>query len=570
MAFLSTTERVLPPISPWNRWKAALIRLPVLAIGFFAVGFGATIIPSVTGGHIPGDIRDGRFNLYLLEHFFRSLCGDEASFISAPFYFPFPATIGFSDSHWGTAPVYAFFRFLGIAPMDAFCCWYSVGVLLTFACAYVVLKRLDLGSLGSGMGAFLFTFCLPASMQCMHAQLTYRYAVPLALYCLHRYLETRAQLWGSLAVLFLALQTLATFYIGIFLGYLMVAWVIAWIVLKTSREGMPLGSVSQGLLPLLAGSKHARLKASGLLLIALALIALALLPNLTAARLYHFVRGWGEIESMLPRPASYFLTDVSRIWKSSSPVFASIPMRWEQNMFLGVVALLSVIFAFAGGASPRQAPLLFLARTSALLLLVMTLCVFGRSAYCLVACIPGFNAVRAVSRIILVMAFPVAIMTGLFIERMYQRPALFWRLTAVFLAGFCVFETVAIKPYRDTKGNWQKRVDELESQVVASLGRPVVQNEVIVCLQPAKEPIDCPDWVRELDAMMLAQKLGLRTLNGYSGNEPPGWRRISNREDITGVIASANSFRKKNGLPSVSLDPAMILAIGPAPVSPRP
>ena len=572
MAFLSTAGEAIPMRPVWNRLKAAMMRLPLLAIGFFAIGFIGTVLPSVTGGHIPGDIRDGRFNLYLLEHFFRSLCGEETSFINAPFYFPFPATIGFSDSHWGTAPIYAFFRFFGIAPMDAFCCWFSVGVLLTFACAYVILRRLDLGELGSGIGAFLFTFCLPASMQCMHAQLTYRYAVPLGLYFLHRYLTTRLPVWGSLTVLCLALQILATFYIGIFLGYLLAAWVLSWVLLKTLHEGAPIGSALKGLLPSVTGKKSDQFKACGLLLIALVLIASALLPNLTAARLYHFARSWGEIESMLPRPASYFLTDVSRIWYSSAPVFASIPMRWEQNMFLGVVAVIAVIFAFAGGAAPRQAPVLFLARTSFLLLLVMTLFVFGKSAYCVVACVPGFNAVRAVSRIILVMVFPAAIMTGLFIERIYQRPshAVFWRIMAVALAGFCLFETVDIKPYRDSKKNWQKRVDDLESHVVAAVGRPVVRNEVIVCLQPAKERMDCPDWVLELDAMLLAQKLGLRTLNGYSGNEPPGWRRICNRDDIAGVIASANSFRKKNGLSSVSLDPAMILAIDPAPVSSHP
>jgi hypothetical protein len=572
MAVLSTAGEVISVRHLWDRLKTAMMHLPWLAIVFFVIGFTGTVIPSVTGGHIPGDIRDGRFNLYLLEHFFRSLCRDEVSFIFAPFYFPFPATIGFSDSHWGTAPVYAFFRFLGIAPMDAFCCWFSVGVLLTYACAYLVLRKLELRELGSGIGAFLFTFCLPVSMQCMHAQLTYRYAVPLGLYCLHRYLATRLPFWGSLMVLCLGLQLLATFYIGIFLGYLLAAWVLSWVLLKTLHEGLPIGAALRGLLPSVKERKSDQIVACGLLLIAFVLIALALLPNLTAARLYHFVRSWSEIQSMLPRPASYFLTDVSRIWSSSSPLFASIPMRWEQNMFLGAVALIAVLFAFAGGVSPRQAPLLFLARTSFLLLLVMTLFVFGNSAYCFVACIPGFNAVRAVSRIILVMAFPVAIMTGLFIERIYQRPSAtgFWRIAAVALLGFCLFETVDIKPYRDSKKNWQKRVDDLESRVVASLGRPVVRNEVIVCLQPAKERMDCPDWVLELDAMLLAQKLCLRTLNGYSGNEPPGWRRICNRDDITGVIASANSFRKKNGLSPVSLDPAMVLAIDPAPVSSRP
>jgi hypothetical protein len=65
----------------------------------------------------------------------------------------------------------------------------------------------------------------------------------------------------------------------------------------------------------------------------LASLLLLFYPYLQVKSLYGAKRGWGEIASMLPRPQSYLLSDISLFWPTStSKFFASIPVHGEQQM----------------------------------------------------------------------------------------------------------------------------------------------------------------------------------------------------------------------------------------------
>ena len=59
---------------------------------------------------VPGDLGDSRFNMYVLEHFYRYIGGVQKDFWSAPFFYPFPYTMAFSENHIGTGIIYSFFR----------------------------------------------------------------------------------------------------------------------------------------------------------------------------------------------------------------------------------------------------------------------------------------------------------------------------------------------------------------------------------------------------------------------------------------------------------------------------
>lgn len=57
---------------------------------------------------VPGDMGDGRFNNYILEHFFLWLKGTvpASSYWNAPFFYPYQNVTGFSDNLLGAAPIY--------------------------------------------------------------------------------------------------------------------------------------------------------------------------------------------------------------------------------------------------------------------------------------------------------------------------------------------------------------------------------------------------------------------------------------------------------------------------------
>jgi hypothetical protein len=545
-----------------NTWNKILRNIPVLPLLFLSIGIVGMIKPCVSQGHVPGDIGDARFNLYLLEHFFRSLCGLDKSFVDAPFFYPWPVTIGFSDTHWGTGLIYSFFRATGMDTIDAFSAWYIAGNFLNFISAYVALRMFGLRQLGAGVGAFLFAFCMPASAQIAHAQLTYRYAVPLAIFFFHRYLTTRLAIYASLMFLFLALQTLSTVYIGIFLGYLLVAWLLSWCCFLQIKKHQSVVLILKNLLP--SGGKRSSNIISGVILfISLALLSLALIPNLEVSSLYKFQRSWAEIKSMLPRPQSYFLADASRLWASNASVFSILPMRWEHNMFLGLIVTISMAFAVFRDKYFHPNSVFFLMRASFFILLGITLCVFDWTLYYYIALLPGFNSIRAVTRIILVMAFPASFILGVFIDATFYRSkhSYIWRILAILLVVFCLLEAVLIKPDCDTKGNWASRIDSLESQLKNSLTRHLDTNDILVYVNPTKSSGN--SWVgEEIDAMLLAQKYGMNTLNGYSGNLPNGWKVMHNENDILDVLFSEEKFRRDHHLPPIVIDPEKLIIVG--------
>ena len=176
--------------------------------------------------NIPGDLVDARFNSYVLEHFFRWLTGLDRGFWNAAIFFPYQLSIAFSDNLLGLAPLYAFFRSIGLDRIAAFQGWY----LLSFCCNYLaaayVLSRLKLAPLAVGVGAFFFTFGLPVLAQENHAQLLYRFCIPLACFTLWRFYE-KPRL-GTLAALgfWVVWQFYLTIYIGIFLLILLAALVV--------------------------------------------------------------------------------------------------------------------------------------------------------------------------------------------------------------------------------------------------------------------------------------------------------------------------------------------------------
>src|SRR5262249_21349069 len=120
-----------------------------------------------------------------------------------------------------------------------------------------------------------------------------------------------------------------------------------------------------------------------------------LAPYLEVGQLYHFRRGWGEISSMLPRPASYLYSSNSMIWPSSGPLFDELPMEWEHALFVGLGPILFIVAAvalrFAGRTAlgARFAPAL----VACLLLAGLTLYVGRYSPYLVVGILPGANAI---------------------------------------------------------------------------------------------------------------------------------------------------------------------------------
>ena len=107
------------------------IYIPIL---FFLIGILIVFYPVIFINNelMPGDLGDGRFINYVLEHFYLFLSGSKLhnSFWNLPFFYPYTNTLSYSDIMFGGMILYAPIRFFVDSPQTALQIW------LFFACLF--------------------------------------------------------------------------------------------------------------------------------------------------------------------------------------------------------------------------------------------------------------------------------------------------------------------------------------------------------------------------------------------------------------------------------------------------
>ena len=166
---------------------------------------------------------------------------------------------------------------------------------------------------------------------------------------------------------------------------------------------------------------------------------------------------------------------------------------------------------------PKLSIILAILFVALLILVFVTVSINGYSLYLLLSHLPGIGAIRAVTRVVLVMLFPVGVLVAIGSERLiltlgqspYKRYVVY--ALVVVLVGL---EAVTYQPYNTPIDRWYERQSALRKLLPKSLPNDVIIN---VSIQSSE-----PYYLIQLDSMILAQDLGVPTLNGYSGYAPPG------------------------------------------------
>lgn len=534
MIAASPCEKAVP--THRNDWPLIVL----LAIGMFCI-----VLPqSDFFRAMPGDMGDARFNELILEHVVRWLRGVDHDLWSPGFFFPFPGALAFSDNHFGSVGAYALLRLAGWSSEGAYVGWFTLAYVLNFLCCAHALRRFGLSPHGSAVGAFLFAFGMPVLAQSGHAQLGYRFAIPLAMLALHRLLRDRRALHLAWLGIWVTVQFLCSIYLGYFLLLLLGSWLLANYAVSALAPSEP---HSQATLP---GTwrKRETLHCVVVLATCAATLAVMFLPYLHFARLYGFGRLPMEIASLLPRPGSYLLADLSMLWGALSQSIGSVPMRHEQQLFIGAGGCVLAAIGFLHGEGRWRRT----AAAALFLLFALTLDVRGLSVYRMLESLPLANAIRGVSRIILVMLFPLALLAGAGIDWLVDRNThrhLVRRAAAVLLTLLMIIECVARYAPNVALQDLRARRSAILLAVPDSLSSDAI---VFVPRQTGE-----PAYMTELDGMDLAQRLGRNTINGYSGNSPPGFglnkapcddlidRLVDYVEFVGGDVAQLASLAKK-------------------------
>ncbi len=493
-------------------------RLPALAV--FAVAFLLIPYGSLDGWTLmPGDPGDNRLNNYFLENIYRFLAGSSESLVHLGFFHPFPYVLGFSDNLFGSSPFYLLPRVIVGKADVAFQAWYLFGFVLNYASCYYVLERLRLGGPAAILGALLFTFAMPVTAQIGHAQLHYRFAIPMAIWCFVEFLESGRPSWFRAALFWAVWQFYCTIYMGFFLMFFLAAMVLAAALSRMSSGERPDRAVCRWWT---GPGRDGRLRSLFALCAAVAALSLLFYPYLRVTELYDASRGTGAINGMLPRVQSYFLADGSYLWSSRDgfgiarilePAFASLPMRHEHQLFVGIVGLALAVagYLFVHRAERHRSLRIIVGALG--LCLVFTVSIEGLSPWQTLTGLPLFSAIRAVSRIVLLFLFPLACLLALAAQLLARGSVAGRRAVAVVFLPLLLFESAFVRVEVSDKALWRSGIERAESLVPEDLP----EDAILFFAQPTGSPV-----YAELDAMWAAMRRGVPTLNGYSGWLPDG------------------------------------------------
>jgi hypothetical protein len=508
--------------SPIAGWKSETL----VAIVLFLVGISLFFRVE----QIPGGFDDARFNMYVVEHGYRWLMGLDKSFWSAPFFFPAQNVITYSDNHLGSFLFYSVFRILGADRETAFQLWAITLFTLNYFVTWIVLRRQRFHPVGALSAAYLFTFPYIMGIRIGFIQLAPRFMVPVAFWMASRFFETGK---GKYLHWFLAACAYQA-YLGIYIGYFLILAIgpfclflfllgRRWNAISAFIKSADRGAIVR------RGSEYAA-SCIGFVLV---LLPLAIPYYQTQRKLG--TRSWEEIVPMLPHWRSYLQAPESYLWGKLLHFGDILPLPFEQALFLGALPYLGIVafiyLSWKRRMSSAGSEIRFAMLGVFFLLAVLTLYSSGFTLYRYVwAYLPGAGGIRAVTRVALVLIYPVAFIFGSVVTHLMTALApgragskrILRLLLGISVLGLTVLDqTTGFSAAGGvTKRECQRRLAQLEAKIVQARGNNLNRKVLWVNDQSDKNFI----WSFEsMDAMLAGQDLGLNVVNGYSGLFPKGY-----------------------------------------------
>jgi len=522
----------------------------------FLMAFALTVLRATNWlTAIPGDLLDPRFNNVVLEHITRWIRGDAVELWSPSFFYPFNNLLALSDNHFGSVIFYTLFRTLEFSREESTTLWIAFGSLLNFLVSYWVLRKWSFSAFAAGAGAFVFSSSLPVLAWEEYSQLTYRFAIPLALYFFNNFIQRNNFYSIFWCIICVCEQLFCSIYLGYFLCFLLLAWMSAYIIIsrdafKWKKPYWPIQkiNISHSILAIIS---------------ILSLIAcLAMFWKYHSVATLYQMQGWSKekIMGLLPTLSSYFLADNSLISSFIGKQITSVPWRHPQQLFLGIgVSALfiagQIILWLPKSSRPQLLAEKFisLGKISSLSLAILwlaTIRIGDYSLYSLILNLPGTSAIQYVSRIILIMLWPIALTIAITCEYLWQKKSipslpikgLLLPACLVILCSESFFYRVTFSPH----SWWLDRLSTSELLIP----KPLPSNAIL----HAKARIGEFESMSALDAMILSQNLQIPTFSGYSGNMPFG-SAYTSRDSCHDIDDRLENYATYKNIPTSNILP---------------
>jgi hypothetical protein len=521
----------------WLRGHIKPISWAVLAAGVAVWAAGAAIFfryPLFSQFDLVfGEGGDGRMLVFLHEHIYNVLRG-HAQFASPPYFYPQQATLGLGPAFLLSSPPYAMLRLLGCDPFLSF---QLDLILLSLACALATLVicvrylqiRPSIALCAVALIAFSNNLFVKAGVG--HSNLLTVYFVPgivvLALWGLEDFPRitarsiSRVALAAALYALLFSTDVYAAWMFGLTL-------IIAGGIVVLILRGRLVSLVRDNMRPLAV----VLAPAAAAFLIAFIPFLLIYLPVRTFAPL----RDYREYIMFAPFPVDLFnVSPWNLVWGAIVEQF--IAGRGGEHLLAvtpGMTALTLLLFVMArrgAVAMERWRTIVVVAAIGVWLIgWLLTARIGTVSGFWLVRyLVPGALGIRAGMRLQLVTNFWIVIALALLLEHWLttaQGRVKTRALCASGILAFCLVEQINLLDNSRIRRS-------AESAFLAAVPPPPAPCRAFYVV-PRRPP--SRSYLDETDAMMIAQHIGLPTLNGLSGWFPPGWDLLRRGVDHEGLV----------------------------------
>ena len=500
---------------------------------------------------VMGESVDARFDIFIREHLLRALSG-AAQLTSPPMFFPVRDTLGYSDAYLLDALIYIPARLLGADPFLSFQLTLIALSLVGFASFNILLTRhADVRQPIAAVAAAVFTFSNALYISVGHPQLLEVNFCPLITVLMLQASRDAAEAPVRAIV--------AGFAAGAILGLLFsTGYYVAWYYLLAAAVTVVVYGILKNRLVLHGHvatiRRNLRVAVATGIGFALGLVPFCVIYLPVLATL----PGRSFDEYLFYAPSARDLINVgphNRMWghvlgalnilpddhlNNSEVVLAITPVLLTAYLASVAAVLSGRVLADAKHRALRNA---FIASFVAFAVIVVTMVKFDEHSLFLLLwdVVPGARAIRAGGRAQIVLNGIAAAGSAIVLMRFLQQTrarhikAMLWLLPLL----------VLVEQFNDIDNTRLSRTAEMA--FTATPLAPAACKSFFLAPHSAQDAQRSgQDAARQIDAMLIAQKVGVPTLNGYSGLSPPGWRM--EKIDGDNYLRSAWTWAKRHSI----------------------